>query len=267
VARPRPRPRVGAAGRLPRAPEPAQKPTAQRPGSHHKTRKPLRRLTSRRATAKGKPIHRAGGATRVRRGARRRGTRRRDTGCSPSPTCRCSLNPNWRQHWDVTAWGSHDPRLPLARRDAASPMGRRRRDALRQGRLEGTRTGRTINATGARRREGRPRCSLRVGGVDVAGLAWVAARRRCPRRRSIPCSGPAPLRSRTAPPPRPAPHELVPPPQQRAGGGARRFPASPLLPQLPLSSSPLRRSGTGKGAKPQSGLVAVALWHLPTPPF
>jgi hypothetical protein len=39
----------------------------------------------------------------------------------------------WRKHWDDAAWGSHDPRLPLAQRDAASPMRRRRRDALGHG--------------------------------------------------------------------------------------------------------------------------------------
>jgi hypothetical protein len=35
----------------------------------------------------------------------------------------------WRRHWDNTAWGSHGPRFPPARRDTASPMGRRRRGA------------------------------------------------------------------------------------------------------------------------------------------
>jgi hypothetical protein len=35
----------------------------------------------------------------------------------------------WRRHWDNTAWGSHGPRFPPARRDAASPMGKRRRGA------------------------------------------------------------------------------------------------------------------------------------------
>jgi hypothetical protein len=174
----------------------------------------------------------------------------------PSPTCKSSLNPRRRQHWNVTAWGSHDPRLPRARRDAASPMGRRRRDALGQGRLDGTRTGKKINTTGARRREERPWRSLRVGGVDIAGLAWVAARRWCPRRRLLPCSGPAPLRPRTASPPRLAPHGLVPLRRRRAGGGA----AQQLLPLLlyfstfPPPASP--SAAAMEGAKPQCGLVA-----------
>jgi hypothetical protein len=197
VARPRPRSRMGAAGRFPHAPEPAQKPTAQRPGSHHQTRKPLRRLTSRRATAKranlfsGLAVRRAFGAAHD--GATPDGATRGVPPALPAEAPR--TRKKRRQHWDVTAWGSHDPRLPLARRDAASPMGRRRRGALGQRRLDGTRTGRTTMATGARRSEGRPRCSPWVGGVGVAGLAWVAVRRRCPRRRSFPCSGPAPLRS------------------------------------------------------------------------
>jgi hypothetical protein len=133
-------------------------------------------------------------------------------------------------------------------------MGRRRRDAPSHWQLEGTPTGRTENVTGARRRERRPRRSQRVGGVDVAGLAWVVARRRCSRRRSILCSSPAPLRSRTAPPPRPAPRELVTPRRRRAGGGAAHQP-SPLL--LPFSTFPPFcfpfGGGSGSGQNPNVG--------------
>jgi hypothetical protein len=231
--------RWGAAGRRPRSPPPAtERPTARRPGHSNASQALPRQLTQELAAAERQTC--SPGWRRDARPARRTTAQRTTTrhGGFPSPTCRSTLIPKRRQHRDVTTWGSLDPRLPLARRGTASPMGRRRRGALGQRRLDGTRTGRTTMATGARRGEGRPRCSPWVGGVGVAGLAWVAAQRRCPRRRSIPCSGPAPLRSRTAPPPRPAPHELVLPPQQRAGGGARRFPTSPPLPHFPLLLPP-----------------------------
>jgi hypothetical protein len=142
---------------------------------------------------------------------------------------------------------------------------RRRRGAPRLWRLDGTPTGRAENTTGARRREGRPRCSPWVGDVGVAGVARVAAGRRCPRRRLTSCSGPAPLRTRTAPPPRPAPHEHVPPPQRRAGGGARRLPASPLLPQLPLSGGAALARGQNPKWVGSGGWLAQALHPLLNP--
>jgi hypothetical protein len=127
-------------------------------------------------------------------------------------------------------------------------MGRRRRGAPRLWRLDGTPTGRADNTTGARRGEGRPWCSLRVGGVDVAGLAWVAARRRCTRRRSFLCSGPAPPRPRTAPPLSSGSTRTRP---SAAATRRRRRALVPRLassPPLPPSSPP-SDGGSGKGQK------------------
>jgi hypothetical protein len=50
-------------------------------------------------------------------------------------------------------------------------MGIQRRDALGKWRLEGAPTDRD-KARWRRKEEGWPRCSQRVGGVVVAGLAW-----------------------------------------------------------------------------------------------
>jgi hypothetical protein len=90
--------------------------------------------SSSRHGAKGTLHIRAGGASRARRGARRRGATRGDP---PAHLQRRQESPQKRrQLWDITAWGSQDPRLPLhsaTRRDAASPMGRRRRARTNRG--------------------------------------------------------------------------------------------------------------------------------------
>jgi hypothetical protein len=83
------------------------------------------------------------------------------------------------------AWGSHGSRLSPARRDAAPSLGRQRLDALGNWRLDGVPTDRGTRQDGGARRRGWPRRSQRVGGVDVAGLAWAAARRRCSWRRPL----------------------------------------------------------------------------------
>jgi hypothetical protein len=78
-------------------------------------------------------------------------------------------------------------------------------------------------------------------------MAWRSRRsRRC----SVLCSGPAPLRSRTAHPPRPAPRVLVTP-RRRRGSPAPTAPP-PLLPPSPLTL-PLRRRCSGKGQNPNVG--------------
>jgi hypothetical protein len=132
----------------------------------------------------------------------------------------------WRERSVDAAWGSHGPRFPPARHDAASSMGRRRRGALGNWRLEGTPTNRD-KARRRRKGEGWPRRSQRVGGVVVAGLAWAAARRRCR------CSRwrPAPVRlllGHVRRLPRPAPRVLVTPRWRRAGGSAAHRPSQPL---------------------------------------
>jgi hypothetical protein len=115
--------RMGAAGRRPRPPPPAQHTHGTKAG-----------FTAVRDTAqKGTLDIRAGGASRARRGARRRSAQRRGAtrGDPPAHLQKRQESPQKRrQLWDITAWGSLDPRLPLhsaTRRVAASPMGRRRR--------------------------------------------------------------------------------------------------------------------------------------------
>jgi hypothetical protein len=233
-------------------------PTGTKAGSQQRVTSPRGGSPHGATRWKGEPAHRASGATRVRRDARRRGA-----GCSPALLADSSRTQTWREHWDDTAWGSHDPRLPLARRDAASPMGRRRRDALGHGRLEGTRTGRLRR--GAVQEEGMAalvltagrrwsRCRLDVGGGAASRFTVVL------------CSGPALPRSRSPPSPsgsslpRPAPAAT----RRRRRASVSRLASSSPAPPLLLSPSD---GGSGKGQKPQYGLVAVALWRLPSPCF
>jgi hypothetical protein len=131
-------------------------------------------------------------------------------------------------------------------------MGKRRRDALGKRRLEGAPTDK--NKIRDRRKE-----------KGVATM--LTAGRRCSRRRlgvgggaaSVFTAASAPvrlLRGHERRLPRPAPRVPVKPQQRRAGGGAAHRLSPPLLlflySPLPL---PYRRRGTGKGAKPQCGLV------------
>jgi hypothetical protein len=253
--------RMGAAGRLPRSPAPAtERPTARRPGHSRASHAPATALPEARRGGKGDPAHRAGGAMHVRRGARRRGA-----GCSPALPADFLRTQPWRKHRDDAAWGSHGPRPPLARRDAASPMWRRRRDALGHGRLEGTRTGRLIG--GAVQEEGKVASVLTAGRrwsrcrLDVGGGAASASRFTV-----VPCSGPAPPRSRSPPSPSgsslPRPASAATRRRRRASVSrlASSSPTSPLL--LPPPAVRLR-----EGAKPQCGLVAVVHWRLPSSRF
>jgi hypothetical protein len=155
------------------------------------------------------------------------------------------------------AWGSHGSRLSPARRDAAPSMGRPRRDTLGKWRLEGAPTDRD-KARWRRKEERWPRCSQRVGGVVVAGLAWAAARRRCR------CSRwrPAPVRlprGHERRPPRsapcvpddvqfPAPVRLLPRPARRGGGA-------------PASSPNPVHTGGGERENPKRGWVAWRPCH------
>jgi hypothetical protein len=114
------------------------------------------------------------------------------------------------------------------------------------------RTGMAKRRYGARKR-GWPRCSQRVGGVVVAGLAWAAARRRCwcSRRRSAPVRL---LRGHERRLPRPAPRGPVNLQQRRAGAARRTvFPRS----SSPFYHSPLLSpsggADTGKGQNPKAG--------------
>jgi hypothetical protein len=137
--------RMGAAGRRPRPPPPAQ------------------HLHGTKAGFAAAQIHsetislgiRAGGASRARRGVRRRSAQRRGAtrGDPPAHLQKRQEAPQRRQQpWVITAWGSPDPRLPLhsaTRRDAASPMGRRRRARTNGGgskaRTQASRLGRTAH--------------------------------------------------------------------------------------------------------------------------
>jgi hypothetical protein len=77
-------------------------------------------------------------------------------GCFPALPAEATRPPKRRLLWDVTAWGSHDPRLPLVQRNAARrgvTHGEAAARALGQRRLEGSHTGSSTKATGARRRE------------------------------------------------------------------------------------------------------------------
>jgi hypothetical protein len=253
--------RMGAAGRRPRAPSPAtETSTARRPGHSNATL----------ALAAARLEARRGGKANLLTGWRRDAcctTARR--GVFPSLSCRSSLRPkNWRKHWDDAAWGSHVPRLPLAHRDAAAPMGRRRRDALGHG-------GSMARAQAGKVRYGARRKESGLGAHS--GSTVKSSQTRCGRRCGVGVEvhGGALLRYgflsvALASFSRPAPHGLVPPPQQRAGGGARRFPASPLLPQLPLSSSPPPAERHWQGGKTpmwvgSGGRLALALHPLLNP--
>jgi hypothetical protein len=117
--------RWGAAGRRPRSPPPAtESPTARRPGHSSASQAPAAaRLEARRG---GKANLLTGLAARRAFGAMHDGAARG----VPQPFLqKFPWTQLWRKHWDDAAWGSHDPRLPLAQRDAAAPMGRRRRGA------------------------------------------------------------------------------------------------------------------------------------------
>jgi hypothetical protein len=100
--------------------------------------------------------------------------------------------------------------------------------------------------------KGRPRCSQRVGGVVVVGLAWAVARRRCR------CSRRRPLRSGSSEVTNGASlvRLLASPsilssdaPTRR---GARSSPTPPLSPTLPFLS-PIGGAVTGKGQNPNAG--------------
>jgi hypothetical protein len=83
-------------------------------------------------------------------------------------------------------------------------------------------------------------------------MAWRSRRsQRC----SVLCSGPTPPRSRTAPPPRPAPRVLVTPRRRRAGGGAAHQPP-PLLhlfSHLPPFLFPFGGAALERGQNPNVG--------------
>jgi hypothetical protein len=113
--------------------------------------------------------------------------------------------------------------------------------------------------TGARRR-GWSRSSQRVGGVDVAGLEWVAARRRCSRQRLLRSGSPAVSSGAF---PRPAPRVPVQPQQRRAGGGAAHRPSPPLLLffYLPPFLFPFGGAALERGKNPN-----VGWWRWTTAP-
>jgi hypothetical protein len=212
-------------------------------------RTPPRRLAQRRDAAGLTTLH-AGLEARRAFGVKHDGAAR--GGPQPIPA-KLPGHQTWREHLVDAAWGSHGPRLPPARHDAASSMGRRRRDALGSWRLEGTPTDRD-KARRRRKGKGWPRRSQRVGGVVVAGSAWAAARRRCR------CSRwrPAPVRlllGHVRLLPRPAPRDLVTPRRRRAGGGAAHRPSPPLLlfSFLPPFLFPFGGAALERGQNPNAG--------------
>jgi hypothetical protein len=101
--------------------------------------------------------------------------------------------------------------------------------------------------------------SQRVDGVDVAGLAWVAARRRCTRRRLLRSGSPAVSSGASLVRLLASPSSL----SSDAPAAARRIvlhrpSSSSSTSPLPL---PLRRRGSGKGQNPN-----VGWWRWTTAP-
>jgi hypothetical protein len=121
--------RMGAAGRRPRHQILRKSPRLR--GRVHITRHASTCGGSPRGALRRKGQARSPGWRRVARSARRT-TARHPTarhGVFPQPHLQKLQEPhrNGDSTGGVTAWGSHDPRLPLTRRDTASPLGRRRR--------------------------------------------------------------------------------------------------------------------------------------------